>query len=131
MKRLIHFLPIAILILLVVPGCDKLFESESPSDVVKAVYMAASDGNDVEVEKRLAAPPPANVEIIGILASDGRQQRWKPVVKRGSIQSVEILSEQKTTYRAEVRFRLNMTDGAKKEMQTQLIKEAGSWKIDR
>ena len=91
----------------------------------------AVDGNEEEVEKRLSAPDPAVVEIAGILASNGKQQRWKPSVKKGSIQSVEILSEQKTTYRATVRFRLNMTNGTKREMQTQLIKEAGAWKIDR
>ena len=131
MTRLIHLFCIGFVILLAAAGCGELFASESPSEVVQAVYMAASNGNDVEVEKRLAAPPPANVEIVDILASGGRHQRWKPSVKRGSIRSVEILSEQKTTSRATVRFRLNMTGGAKKEMVTQLIKEGGAWKIDR
>ncbi len=131
MTRLIHLFCIGFVILLVSAGCGELFASESPSEVVQAVYMAASDGNDVEVEKRLAAPPPATIEIIGILASDGKQQRWKPSVKKGSIQSVEILSEEKSSYRATVRFRLNMTNGTKKEMQTQLIKEGGVWKIER
>ena len=130
MSKRILLLSIALAILVTAAGCTDM-GSESPSDVVKAVYLAANDGNTEEVERRLSAPDPAAIEIIGILASQGRQQRWKPSVKKGSIQSIEILSEQKTTYRATVRFRLNMTNGAKKEMQTQLIKEAGAWKIYR
>ena len=108
MKTRICLPMIALAILLAGLGCGDMLASESPSDVVTAVYMAASDGNDAEVQKRLAAPPPANVEIIGTLASGGRQRLWEPNVEKGSIESVEILSEEATSYRAEVGFRLHM-----------------------
>jgi hypothetical protein len=130
MSKRIFLLSITLAILVTAAGCAGM-GSESPSDVVKAVYMAANDGNTGEVERRLSAPDSATVEIIGILASQGKQQRWKPSVKKGSIESIEILNEQKTTYRATVRFRLHFKDGKKKEMQVPLIKEGGVWKIER
>ena len=131
MSKRILLLSIALAILVTAAGCADM-GAESPSDVVKAVYMAANDGNTEEVERRLSAPDPAAIEIIGILASQGKQQRWKPSVKKGSIQSIEILSEDLTrTYRANVRFRLHFKDGKKKEMQVPMIKEGGVWKIER
>jgi hypothetical protein len=121
-----------VLVLLIAAyGCAELMGSESPSDVVTAVYMAANSGDAAEVEKRLSAPESPTVEIIGILASDGKQQPWKPSVKEGSLQRVEILSEETTTYRSTVSFRLHLRNGKKQEMQLQLIKEAGYWKIER
>jgi len=130
MSKRIHLPFVAVIIMVIVFGCADLLGSESPSDVVRAAYMAANDGNDGEVEKRLSAPDPAAVEIIGILASNGKQQRWKPSVKKGSIQSIEILEEQTTAYRANVRFTLHLKDGTGKEMDVPLIKEGGVWKIE-
>ena len=130
MSKLIHLPSVAVIIMFIVSGCADLLGSESPSDVLRAAYMAANDGNTEEVEKRLSAPDPAAVEIIGILASNGRQQRWKPSVRKGSIQSIEILEEQTTAYRANVRFKLHLKDGTSKEMEVPLIKEGGVWKIE-
>ena len=131
MSKRIDLLAVAVTIMVVVFGCADLLGSESPSDVVRALYLAANDGNEEEVEKRLSAPDPAVVEIVGILASNGRQQRWKPSVRKGSIQSIEILEEQTTAYRAKVRFKLHLKDGTSKEMEVPLIKEGGVWKIER
>lgn len=131
MSKRIHFLSVAVTIMAVVFGCTDLMGSESPSDVVRAVYLAANDGNEEEVEKRLSAPDPPVVEIVGILASDGRQQRWKPSVRKGSIQSIEILEEETTAYRAKVRFKLHLKDGTSTETEVPLIKEGGVWKIER
>jgi hypothetical protein len=126
------YFPAAVsLVLVFFFGCADLMGSETPSEVVKAVYTAANEGNSVEVEKRLSAPDPAAIEMIGIIASDGKQQQWKPSVKPGTLQSVEILSEEKTTYRATVSFRLHLKNGKTREMQVQLLKEAGYWKILR
>ena len=122
---------VALFLLIVFSGCADLLGSETPSEVVRAVYTAANDGNTVEVEKRLSSPDPAAVEIIGILASNGKQQPWKPSLKPGTLQSVEILSEEKTTYRATVSFVLHFKNGKQKKMQLPLIKEAGYWKIQR
>ena len=131
MSKCKYFPAAVLLVLIVLFGCADLLGSETPSEVVMAAYTAANDGNSVEVEKRLSSPDPAAVEIIGILASDGKQQQWKPSVKPGTLQSVEILSEEKTTYRATVTFKLHFKNGKKKEMQLPLIKEAGYWKIQR
>ena len=130
MSKRIHLLSVTVIIVVIVFGCSDL-GSESPSDVVRAVYMAANNGAEEEVEKRLSATDPPVVEIVGILASNGRQQRWKPSVRKGSIQSIEILEEQTTAYRANVRFKLHLKDGTSKEMEVPLIKEGGVWKIER
>ena len=131
MSERIHFLFVAVVIMVIVLGCADTLGAESPSDVVRAAYMAANDGKEEEVEKRLSSPDPAVVEIVGILASNGRQQRWKPSVRKGSIQGIEILEEKATAYRAEVRFKLHLKDGTSKEMEVPLIKEGGVWKIER
>jgi len=131
MNRRTYRLAIAVFTLGVLLGCADLVGSETPSEVVKAVYTAANEGNNVEVERRLSSPDPAAVEIVGILASNGKQQQWKPSVKPGSLQRVEILNEEKTTYRATVRFKLHFTNGTEKEMELQLLKETGYWKIQR
>lgn len=131
MKRHLYLICTALLILLTVPRCADLLGSESPSDVVTAVYTAANDGNTAEVNKHLSAPEPAAIEMMGILASGGKQQPWKPSVKQGSLKSIEILSEEKTTYRATVSFRLTFKNGKTQEHQLQLFKEAGYWKIER
>jgi hypothetical protein len=131
MRSHMHFFCALSIALLTVIGCADLLGAESPSEVVKAVYTAANEGDTAEVERHLSAPDPAAVEVIGIIASDGRQQKWRPSLEPGSLQSIEILDEDKTTYRATVSFRLNFTDGRQKEMRLQLMKEAGYWKILR
>lgn len=131
MANRLCLLSITIICLILLSGCE-MMESESPSDVVVAVYMAANSGNSAEVEKYLSAPDPIEVEVVGILASDGKQQSWKPRVQKGSIQRIEILKEDfSRSYRATVHFNIHFKDGNKKEMQVPLIKEAGSWKIER
>lgn len=131
MNAHISLLRAVVCVAIIILGCADLLGSESPSDVVRAVYMAANDGNEAEVEKRLSAPDPAVVEIVGILASNGRQQRWKPSLKKGTLQSIEILDEHTTAYRATVRFKLHLTDGTTREKEVPLIKEGGAWKIER
>lgn len=131
MTRRIRLSCAVLLFLLTVPRCADLLGAESPSDVVIAVYTAANDGNTAEVNKHLSAPDPAAIEIMGTLASGGKQQPWKPSVTPGSLRSIEILSEEKTTYRATVRFTLTFKNGTTQEHVLQLIKEAGYWKIMR
>lgn len=90
--------PLALATVVVATGCEGgggggLF-GKSPGEVVKAAYMAANAGQYSEAEKYLSSEVlNAMKGGLGVLAG-GMKGMWDKTTRDGTIDSIEILSEE-------------------------------------
>lgn len=109
-------------------GCDSIGQ-KSPSEVVKAAYMAANEGKYSEAEKYLSSEVITAMKGgLGALAG-GMKGAWDKTTRNGTIEKIEIIDEGVRGESATVKFRIHFKDGKTKDDDEPLIKENGQWKI--
>jgi len=124
---------ISIAALLVGAGCGGaggggLF-GKSPGEVVKAVHMAANAGQYSEAEKYLASDALALMNSENAAWLGGPKGLWDKTTRDGTIDRVEILSEEVRGEGAKVLFRIHFKDGETRDDDVQLIRVSGEWKM--
>jgi len=123
-----NFLFLIFALLYLLNGCGGIGQ-KSPSEVVRAFYMAANEGKYSESEKYLSS------EALNALKSGmgmfvgGMKGLLDKATRNGRIEKVEILKEEIRGEGAEVRFRVFFKDGDSKKDSETLIREDGVWKI--
>lgn len=112
-------------------GCDsrKSRSQKSPSEVVKAAYLAANEGNYSTAENYFSS------ELIDALKGDlgatagGMKGVWDKQTRDGTIDKIEILKEEVRGEGATVDFRIHFKNGKTRDVDKPLIKENGRWKL--
>ena len=90
--------------------------------------MAANKGEYSEAEKYLSLETIAAVKGIGAL-SGGTKGIWDKNTRNGTIEKIDILSEEIRGEGATVLIKIHFKDGKTKDSTEQLIKENGDWKL--
>ncbi len=106
---------------------------ESPSQAVKALYMAANEGRYSEADKYLSSDLKEFEDSILELtdAPDWvRQYRWVALTRDGTVKEIEILKEDVRGQYALVDWIVHFEDGETEEMTEIFVKEGGQWKMD-
>ena len=121
-----------ILILVIVTGilltsnCGLL--KKSPSETVKAAYMAANKGDYSEAERYLSSEAINTMKGIGALGG-GTKGIWDRNTRNGTIEKIEILNEDIRGEGATVLIKIHFKDGSTTDSTEPLIQENGSWKL--
>ncbi len=109
-------------------GCRSII-SKSPSEVVKAAYMAANEGKYSEVEKYESVQLVTAMKgELGLLAG-GEKGLWDKQTRNGTIARLEIIKEEIRGEGAKVNIRIYFKDGQTMEDDESLIRENGGWKL--
>jgi hypothetical protein len=115
------------LCVLATSGCGN---ANSPSAVVKAFYMAANDGKYSEAEDMLTKE--AKDAVNGPLGqmSGGFKGICDKNTKKGTISSVDVVSEDIRGEGASVTVTIHFKDGSeKKDDKNGLIRRDGKWQV--
>jgi hypothetical protein len=103
---------------------------KSPSETVKAAYMACNEGKYSEAESYFST------DVVNMLhgpmgaAAGGIKSVCDENTRKGSITKVEILSEEIKGEGATVVATIHFKDGSRKENdKSELLRESGRWKI--
>jgi hypothetical protein len=110
-------------------GCGITILEKSPAEVVKSAYTAGNQGRYSEAESYLSTEAEAAVKSQLGAMGGGVKGVWDHNTRNGTIDRIEILSEEVRGEGATVHFRLHFKDGNTKEDGEPLIKEKGHWKI--
>lgn len=104
-------------------------ERKSPSQVVKAAYIAANSSKYLEIERYLSA------EALSVLKGEmgtrigGMTGVWDKATRNRTIEIIEVLKEEIRGDRALVLLKAHYKDGSVKKTLEPLIKENGVWKM--
>jgi len=104
-------------------------EQKSPSEAVKAFYMAANEGKYSEAEKYLSSEALKAMKNKSEPPSSGVKGTLDRITRNGNIGRIEILDEKIRGTEAKVDFIIHFKDGKTKKESEPLIKENGVWKI--
>jgi len=115
--QLIFFLAFFLLL----TGCSNA--KKTPSEVVKAAYMAANAGKYGEASEYLCRDTLAVVRVLG------EKDVWDTATRSRTITKIEILEERVEEQRARVYFRIYFKDGSYKNDDEILVLEGKTWKI--
>ena len=119
---------ITIVNILVLFGCGF---KKSPSDIVKATYMAANSGQYSEVEKHLSRGALSALNGPEGASNGGLKGIWDKKTRNGTIEKIEIEREFTRDEQALVSIAIHLKDGRNVEGSEILIKEDGEWKLNR
>ncbi|HKP48318.1 MAG TPA: DUF4878 domain-containing protein [Pyrinomonadaceae bacterium] len=119
---------ITIVSILLLCGCGF---KKSPSDIVKATYMAANSGQYSEVEKHLSNEALRTINGPQGSSSGGLKGIFDKKTRNGNIEKIEVEREFIKDDQAVVNIMLHLKDGRRAEDAVILIKEGGEWKLDR
>ena len=104
---------------------------KSPSDIVKATYMAANSGQYSEVEKHLSREALRTINGPQGASSGGLKGIFNKKTDNGNIEKIEVEREFIKDEQAVVRILIHLKSGRRAEDGVILIKEDGEWKLDR
>jgi hypothetical protein len=111
-----------------IAGCN-VIQDKSPSDVVKAAYMAANDGNYSAAAGYLSKDAREAIESgLGVLIG-GMKGAWDKATRDCTIDRIDILEETIRGEGATVRIKIHFKDGSSKKDNEKLIREDGRWKM--
>jgi hypothetical protein len=100
----------------------------SPSDIVQRAYAEANAGNYTTAMEYCSSEVHEFIKEMGAFAG-GVKGLWDKATRNGTIDWVEILSEEIRGEGAAVHFRLHFKDGTVEDSNEDLLKEKGKWKI--
>jgi len=127
-KQTLLFILLLSVSLLLLVGCGGT-ERKSPSGTVKAFYMAANEGKYSEVEKYFSSDALTLMRSEWAALAGGIKGIMDEGTRNGSIKTVEIIKEEIRGEGATVSGVLHYKDGETEEIDEELIREEGAWKI--
>lgn len=101
----------------------------SPAEVIQACFMAANEGRYSDIDRYLSREALKALEFKGVMLGAGKKGRWDWRTRNGMVEKIEILKEEVRGEGAKVKFKIHFKDGATRDDEEELIKEAGVWKI--
>jgi len=131
MTKRISFLNVVLFFVILSCGCgltnkspsDIALMKKSPSEVVRACYMAANKGEYSDAQKYFSS------ELLNSLKGVGTKNMLDKVTRNGTIDTLEILSEQVRGEGAIVYLKIRFKDGNTVNAKDSLVKENGDWKV--
>jgi len=125
--RFLGLVAVVLTLLLLVSACS--FTPKSPSEVVKAFYAAGNAGKYSECEQLLSVPARNIFKEGSVAASGGLKGAVDRKTRNGTVERVEILSEETRGEGSEVAYKVYFKGGESHEDDEELIKEKDGWKI--
>ncbi len=129
MKRNISISCIVLFVSLLFVGYNVIV-LQSPSEIVRSAYLAGNNGHYAETKKYLSS------EFLDSLGGSwrniapGNMAAWDKMTKKGTIERFKFIEEKIYGNKANVSFTLLFRDGSQGNINEQLIKENGAWKIN-
>ncbi len=110
-------------------GCGSPLMQKSPSDVVKAAYLAANEARYTEFESYLSSEALAMSKTPAAVMSGGIKGALDKVTRNGTIVRIEILKEEIRGEGAKVQYKFHFKDGSTEESDDTLVLQKGLWKM--
>jgi len=114
--------------LLLLVGCGGS-SGKSPSETVRAFYMAGNEGKYSDVEKYFSSDALILMKNEWAALTGGIKGSMDAVTRHGNIETVEITEEEVRGEGAAVFYTIHYRNGDSEKDSEELIKEDGVWKI--
>jgi hypothetical protein len=130
MKRSINILCIVFVIVSLLVVGYNMIGQKSPSEIVKSAYIAGNNGNYAETKKYFSSEFLTSLGGSWRNIAPGNMAAWDKMTKKGTIERFKFIEEKIYGNKANVSFTLLFRDGSQGNINEQLIKENGAWKIN-
>jgi hypothetical protein len=107
---------------------------ETPSQAVKAFYMAANEGRYSEANGYISSDVRELLDSFSTLMEvdtyEFKKYFWVVLTRNGTVKEIEILKEDVRGEYALVDWIIHFENGETEEMIEMMVKEDGQWKLD-